>query len=316
MLIIKEKEALVKNLLEYNEYKFSNSEFEASIKQLKAEKTQLMDLVDTDWNQTKDLKIWFDKLGDARLKIGRKTLKVDKLDHNKNRINELEEQRKQNKVAYLELKECEETLDDITKRIKLLDDEMNLSKTRYVSNKTYLNALMEDIDTIKKNENEMELFGLYQSGLKAIPFIMISKVKDILDKKVNGFLSVITNFMIKFEIENTRIDIYLDRPVYNGKPILLNNASGFERFVSSLAIRLALLEISQLPKANFMAIDEGWNSFDYNNINNVRTIFEFLRNKFDFVISISHIQAIRQYCDTQINLSKNKDGFSVIDLPK
>ena len=53
-----------------------------------------------------------------------------------------------------------------------------------------------------------------------------------------------------------------------------------------------------------------------NNINNVRTIFEFLRNKFDFVISISHIQAIRQYCDTQINLSKNKDGFSVIDLPK
>ena len=118
--------------------------------------------------------------------------------------------------------------------------------------------------------------------------------------------------MVKIEIENTRIEIYLDRPVYNGKPILLNNASGFERFISSLAIRLALLDISQLPKANFMAIDEGWTSFDNHNINNVRTIFDFLVNKFDFVISISHLQQIKEHCHQQLRLIKNKDGFSKI----
>ena len=72
-------------------------------------------------------------------------------------------------------------------------------------------------------------------------------------------LSIIANFVIKFEVSNAKIDIYLDWPDSGGIPILLNNSCGFERFISSLAIRLALLDISQLPKANFIAIDEGWN---------------------------------------------------------
>ena len=174
--------------------------------------------------------------------------------------------------------------------------------------------MKNDIEIIDKTEKEIQLFLIYINALKEIPYIMINKIKNVLETKVNSFLSVITNFVVKFEIENTRIDIYLDRPIYEGKLILLNNSSGFERFISSLAIRLALLEISQLPKANFMAIDEGWNAFDYNNINNVRSIFEFLETKFDFIISISHIQSIKQYCKTHINLSKDDKGFSKVNV--
>jgi DNA repair exonuclease SbcCD ATPase subunit len=117
---------------------------------------------------------------------------------------------------------------------------------------------------------------------------------------------------VKVEVDNNHIDIYIDRPIYNGRLILLNNASGFERFISSLAIRMALLDISQLPKPNFIAIDEGWTSFDYQNINNVRTIFDFLIQKFDFVLSISHLSQIKEHCQHQIHLKKDKDDFSVI----
>ena len=79
-----------------------------------------------------------------------------------------------------------------------------------------------------------------------------------------------------------------------------------------MAIRLALLDISQLPKANFIAIDEGWNAFDFKNITKVSPVMTFLKDKFDFVISISHLQNIRQYCDEHIQLVKDKDGFSKI----
>ena len=44
-----------------------------------------------------------------------------------------------------------------------------------------------------------------------------------------------------------------------------------------------------------MAIDEGWTSFDYQNINNVRNIFDILRNNFDFIISISHLSQIKEH---------------------
>jgi DNA repair exonuclease SbcCD ATPase subunit len=122
-----------------------------------------------------------------------------------------------------------------------------------------------------------------------------------------------TNFTVKFDISDSNIDIYLDRPAYEGRMILINNSSGFERFISSLAIRIALMEISQLPSPNFMAIDEGWSCFDNENISNVDVILEHLVAKFDFVLTISHLQLIRQHCDVQISLSRDDDGYSHVN---
>ena len=153
---------------------------------------------------------------------------------------------------------------------------------------------------------------MYQNSLKRLPYIVIKQVIPRLENKINSLLSVCTNFMVKIEIENNKIDIYIDRPIYKGSLILLNNASGFERFISSLAIRLALLDVSQLPKPNFIAIDEGWSNFDYQNINNVNLIFDFLKQKFDLVISISHISQIKEHCNDQIILKKDNEGFSKI----
>jgi DNA repair exonuclease SbcCD ATPase subunit len=101
----------------------------------------------------------------------------------------------------------------------------------------------------------------------------------------------------------------------NGKVdrhILVNNASGFERFISSLAIRIALLDMSNLPKINCMAIDEGWSCFDNTNLNNVGQILDYLKTKFDFILTISHLTEIKQHCDTIISLRKDDNGFSKI----
>ena len=39
-------------------------------------------------------------------------------------------------------------------------------------------------------------------------------------------------------------------------------SSGMERFISSLAIRIGLMNVSNLPQGNFLAIDEGWGTMD------------------------------------------------------
>jgi len=36
-----------------------------------------------------------------------------------------------------------------------------------------------------------------------IPYILIDKVRPVLEKKINDLLSVTTDFMVKIEIENT-----------------------------------------------------------------------------------------------------------------
>ena len=303
-----------KDIEKFDNTKIRNQEKEIKLTKVKEKKRKIQASIDNEWVKAQVIKGNLDKLNDINIRMDKCQLKIDRYQQNQIQITELIEQKNKNVKIEEELEELEGELEEVSVEIVNTDGILNNAKSKFVANNTQLTNLKNDIEIIDKTEKEIQLFLIYINALKEIPYIMINKIKNVLETKVNAFLSVITNFVVKFEIENTRIDIYLDRPIYEGKLILLNNSSGFERFISSLAIRLALLEISQLPKANFMAIDEGWNAFDYNNINNVRSIFEFLESKFDFIISISHIQSIKQYCKTQINLSKDDKGFSKVNV--
>jgi len=163
-------------------------------------------------------------------------------------------------------------------------------------------------------ERKMELYGLYRDCLKVIPLKLIAQIKPLLERKINDLLTVVTDFTLQFEITDSKIEIYLNRPSYKGRMIMIRNSSGFERFISSVAIRIALMEISQLSSPNMMAIDEGWSCFDNENINNIGIILDHLKMKFDFILTISHMQLIRQNCDTQINLEKDEKGFSRVQF--
>jgi DNA repair exonuclease SbcCD ATPase subunit/DNA repair exonuclease SbcCD nuclease subunit len=193
-----------------------------------------------------------------------------------------------------------------------LTGQMERLKDQISAKKGLLDKLKKDcVDKIEK-QRLMEINAVYRDALKQIPIILINKVQHILVRKVNDLLSVVTNFTVRFDMSDNMIDIYLDRPVYNGRSVLINNSSGFERFISSLAIRIALMEISQLPNPNFMAIDEGWGCFDNENIANMDIILDYLGQRFDFLLTISHLQVIRQHCDIQITLRKDQDGFSCV----
>lgn len=237
---------------------------------------------------------------------------IEKIKKNKTDYKNIETKYKKNELNKADIKEMREQLELIKEHEKKIEYKLNVCKTEFTRNNTKLDEHKKEIERMKDIEKELNIYTVYNEALKNLPFVIIKKVVPRLESKINELLSVCTNFVVKVQVDNNHIDIYIDRPIYNGRLILLNNASGFERFISSLAIRLALLDISQLPKPNFIAIDEGWTSFDYNNLNNVRTIFDFLVEKFDFVLSISHLSQIKEHCSSQIHLKKNDKGYSII----
>jgi DNA repair exonuclease SbcCD ATPase subunit len=215
-----------------------------------------------------------------------------------------------------ELADFEEVIEEVEKQF-------NIENTNLTKNIALLDQLRKDIADNKAIENNLTLYTIYRKALKQLPYLLLAKIQPVLEKKVNDLLSIITDFTLKFDMSDSKIDIYIDRTIYSAKlggvkgmrpdrHILVNNASGFERFISSLAIRLALLDISNLPKLNFMAIDEGWSCFDTTNLNNVGQILDYLKTKFDFILTISHLTEIKQYCDKMIGLKKNDNGFSTI----
>jgi DNA repair exonuclease SbcCD ATPase subunit len=289
-----------------------NKKYEIEIDEMKLDKNNLFKIKNKEYIEF--ILLYDENEKNTRIKTEIETLEISTnyLKENIEKYDDMILRKKENDKIIRKIEELKELKNSKKEELKKIEYEMNVNKTKFTSSHTQLATHKKEIEKMLILEKEKNLYSLYVKVLKDIPFILINKIIPTFEKKINSLLSVSTNFMVKIIVENNKIELYLDRPVYNGSLILLNNASGFERFISSLAIRLGLLHISQLPKPNFIAIDEGWTSFDYNNINNVRNIFDILKGEFDFILSISHLSQIREHCDSQLHLKKNSNGYSEI----
>lgn len=175
---------------------------------------------------------------------------------------------------------CEERISNYRKSIK----EMNTIEKQLIVYRYYLKAVHKD----------------------GIPRLLIQDAIPMIEMKTNNILELITDFSVKFEMDDTSVivNIYYDEE--NFWPIELT--SGFEKFVISLVIRIALTQISKLSRSNFMIIDEGWGNFDAENLSNVGKIFEYLENNFKFVLIVSHIDALKDTVNDMIEITVNDDN--------
>jgi DNA repair exonuclease SbcCD ATPase subunit len=72
-----------------------------------------------------------------------------------------------------------------------------------------------------------------------------------------------------------------------------------------------LTNISNLPRPNFIAIDEGWGTLDSDNLNSAQQLFQYLKNIYKFSLIISHIDTMRDFTDDLLEISV-VDGYSQI----
>ena len=131
-----------------------------------------------------------------------------------------------------------------------------------------------------------------------------------MEREVNSILSQVASFTAKFETDGKNIVPYI---VYDDKKWLMSLTSGFEKFALSLAIRVALINISNLPRPNFLVIDEGFGVLDAENLSSMQVLFAYLKSNFDFILVVSHLEAMRDMVDTQIEITKDS-GFSKVNF--
>jgi hypothetical protein len=94
-----------------------------------------------------------------------------------------------------------------------------------------------------------------------------------------------------------------------GSALPLENASGFQRFIVDLALRLALTKIGsgggRILRHLFM--DEGFTACDSENVRAARAVIDCMREevRYDSVILVSHLDAIRDAADACVSVERN-----------
>ena len=173
--------------------------------------------------------------------------------------------------------------------------------------------IMNQIKEAEELEDTYEAYKYYMEAISrdGVPYELMSRAIPTIESEINNILTQIVEFTISLEVDGKNIVGKLN---YDHERIWpLENSSGMERFISSLAIRVALLNASNLPKPNFMIIDEGLGTLDPENLSSMGTMFGILKSQFDFLVVISHLDTARDMVDKVINI-KREDGFSYINV--
>jgi len=174
-------------------------------------------------------------------------------------------------------------------------------------------TLTESISSAKEYEQQYLAYDYLLKCINrnGIPYSLIKKSIPTIQTYTNNVLSQITDFTIKFELEDKDINLYI---VYaDDRYWLLDLASGMEKFIASLAIRNALTHITTLSKTTMLAIDEGLGVLDSDNFNSIFYLFDYLKTQFDFILIISHIEQAKDIVDTLLDIKKI-NGFSKIEV--
>ena len=197
--------------------------------------------------------------------------------------------------------------------IKLELDEGQTHIQQAYSNVSITTQNISNITNTIAEAHELELklksYEYYLDAIKrdGIPYEIIAETLPYLEEEINNTLSQIVDYEIKFDVDGKNILSYIKYSDTNQWPLELT--SGMEKFISSLAIRVALIKISNLPRPNFLAVDEGFGNLDSDNINSLSMLFDYLKFEFDFVMIISHIDIMKDMVDGLVEISQSK-GYS------
>jgi DNA repair exonuclease SbcCD ATPase subunit len=142
---------------------------------------------------------------------------------------------------------------------------------------------------------------LLKSGEERLIERLLTQIIDNTEKIINNVLKDLTNFSLKFELNREGISIYKS---YNEELIDAKFLSGYEMFVSNIALRIAFGKLNRYIKTNFMIIDEGFASCSNKNIIKIENVFEIIRKYYKWCIVVSHLDQIKNNFDNSYNITK------------
>jgi len=230
---------------------------------------------------------------------------IEKYFENEETIDGNKELEKQIKELEIEKRKIESDIKDITKQIATTNGSIS-------SLQTYIEGIKQKMSDVKELEEKNRLYTYYLDAVKrdGIPYELISKALPVIESEINNILGQVVDFGITLEMDGKSINAKI---VYEDQEWPLEMCSGMEKFVSGLAIRVALINVCNLPRPNFLVVDEGFGTLDADNLSSLFMMMQYLKTQFDFIWMISHLEQMRDIVDGLIEIKK-VNGFSKIDF--
>lgn len=283
--------------------------------------TKLLDKATEALENYKLLKQQFDTYEKNKLLKTRYELQIEQkkleIKNKKNEISNYENNQKkldENKKIDAKLISLKTQLDTINGEIKTLNSEINNLNFNISLYKEKIETSNELIKKIKIEEETIVIFKTYFSiyGKNGISKAILKNTIPLLNAELYRLLVDSCHFILELNMndKNEVEFIMIDTETRVVKP--LSSGSGYERTISSLALRSVLTKISNLPKPNIIVMDEVFGKIADENLEMVGEFFKKIKSYFEHIILISHNPLIRNWSDNVVIIIK-ENNISRID---
>ena len=144
-----------------------------------------------------------------------------------------------------------------------------------------------------------------------ISYNIIKDKLPIINEEISKILANIVDFEVFFDNTDNKLNIYIKHPMYDPRPLTL--ASGAEKTLASMAIRLGLIAITNLPKSTIFILDEPATALDAEHMAGFISLLDMIKDQFKIVLLVSHLDSLKDVVDMTIDIDKI-DGFAKVDL--
>jgi DNA repair exonuclease SbcCD ATPase subunit/predicted phosphodiesterase len=230
---------------------------------------------------------------------------LENYEKNRDAIENLESLLKDKKLKERRIKELDQGVDACEEEM------MGLYKVNG-SLEEKLTSLEQSRETLHRKREEFAAYDYYLQCMHShgISSDIVKKRLPVINAEITKVLSNVVDFEVYLETDGRKLDVFIKHPKFDPRPIELG--SGAEKTLAAIAIRLALLSVSTLPRGDVFILDEPGTALDENNMEGFNRIVDLIKTQFNKVVLISHLDSLKDAADVTIDIDK-KDGFAHIN---
>jgi DNA repair exonuclease SbcCD ATPase subunit/DNA repair exonuclease SbcCD nuclease subunit len=213
-------------------------------------------------------------------------------------VKQLKKEKKAHTEKEKQLQECQSALMGFYKEHGSLEQKLSSLKEQ-----------KEELQNLREDYSAYDLFMrcVHTNG---ISYDIIKKKLPVINNEIAKVIANVVDFEVFFENDGKHMKIFIKHPRHEPRPIEMG--SGAEKTIAAMAIRLALLSVSSLPKSDIFILDEPGTALDADNMDGFISILELIKSYFKTVILVSHLDSLKDCVDTQITIDKVDNYAKVI----
>ena len=204
-------------------------------------------------------------------------------------------------------------VEDLNTRINTEDAERISLTSEITKSETEIKRLEEEKDEYAELIKKWRIFSLVENAFskKGIPLQIIASQLPLINEEISKILQGVVGFTVELETKpgSNDMQIYIN---YGDSRRIIECGSGMEKMMASLAIRVALINISSLPKTDLLVIDEGFGALDDTNIEACSRLLDSLKKWFKNIMIISHVDAVKDAVDNVLEITQFEKNARVV----